>query len=98
MASTEHKNKRRALAIERLNLAALRLAHSKDMKALEIPKKTRDKDMREIVVFERIAEFLEALVTKDAPTLEDNPLVIKQANRVISKAKRPKTEAIREVK
>jgi len=81
MASTEHKNRRRAIALERLNLAVLRLASSKGINAIEIPKKTKDKDMREIMIFERMADFLETLGGDSVPRLENNPIVIRQMNR-----------------
>ena len=101
MASTEHKNRRRAIALERLNLAVARLASSKGLEAIEIPRKMRDKDMLQIVTFERMGEFLEALAGDSVPKLESNPIAIKQANRQ-AKSKRAKdvqtTPAISEVK
>lgn len=92
MASTEHKNRRRAIALERLNIAVMRLASSRGIDAIEVPKKMRDNDMREILVFEKIAGFLEALGGDDVPLLEDNPLVMKQAMREGSPIVKTKVE------
>jgi hypothetical protein len=98
MASTEHKNRRRAIALERLNIAVMRLASSRGIDAIEIPKKMRDKDMREILIFEKIASFLETLGGEDVPLLEDHPLVIKQANREGMPIAKPKVEPLPKVK
>ena len=87
MASTEHKNRRKAIAFERLNIAVLRLAEKHGVNAIELPKKLKDKDMREIMIFERMADFLETLGGQDVPKLEENPLVIKQSNRPTPKTK-----------
>ena len=86
MASLEHKNKRRALALERMNIALARLSTKHQIPVFEIPKKTRDKDLREVLVFERVATVLEMVLGDDAPTLENHPLVIKQANRGIKES------------
>jgi hypothetical protein len=87
MASTEHKNRRKAIAFERLNIAVLRLAEKHGVNAIDLPKKLKDKDMREIMIFERMADFLETLGGQDVPQLEENPLVIKQANRATPQLK-----------
>lgn len=94
MASTEHKNRRRALALERLNLAVARLAKSRNLQGFEIPKKMRDNQMHEIISFERIADFLEALGGDSLPKLEDNPIVIKQANRAAKPIANKKTKPV----
>ena len=96
MASQEMKNRRRALAVERLNISIARLAAKYQKITPDIPKKMKDRDMLEIVAFERIAEFLEGLA-QDAPVLEEHPLVKKQSNRDIQndtakpKRRTPKT-------
>lgn len=81
MASQEAKNRRRSMALERMNIAVARISAKHDLAPLEMPKRTKDKDLREIIVFERIAGLLESLLGADAPVLENHPLVMKQANR-----------------
>lgn len=81
MASVAHKNKRKALALERMNIALLRTAIKHNIPVIEIPKKMRDRELREVVAFERIADFLEALGGDSLPTLEDNPLVKRAMQR-----------------
>lgn len=94
MPSLPMKNRRRALALERMNIAAARLANSHDFPLLEIPKRTRDKEMREILAFERVSSLLESLLGQDAPLLENHPLVQKQSNRGIRETDYVKHEPV----
>lgn len=86
MASTEFKHRRRAMALERMNIALARLSTKHDIPLFEVPRKTKDKDLREILVFEAVANVLEQVLGEDAPQLENHPLVILQANRGITEA------------
>lgn len=86
MASIVYKHKRRAMALERMNIALARLSTKHEIPLFEVPKKTKDKDLREILVFEAVANVLEQVLGEDAPPLENHPLVIKQRQRGISEA------------
>lgn len=84
MASTPMKNKRRSMAMERLNIAVARLSAKHELQTpFEVPRKTKDKDLREILLIEGIAGLLEEMLGHDAPTLENHPLVMKQKRRGI---------------
>lgn len=86
MASVVKKNQRRNQAMERLNIALARMAAKEDLAPIVIPKKTRDKDMREILLIEGVVNMLEELLGENAPILENHPLVQKQAQRGITEA------------
>jgi hypothetical protein len=81
MASTQHKNRRRALALEELNIAVAQLAEKHGIEPVVIPKRMRDRDMLEIVTFEKIGAFLKGLA-QDLPEPVEHPLVQRRAQRV----------------
>lgn len=97
MASQEKKNQRRALALERLNIAIFRMADQEGKEPIILPKKAKDKDMLEIMNFERIADFLEGFISKvPGKEVKAHPLVKRAANRGVTKKKEAPNKAVSE--